>query len=76
MVKLSDLLVDKSLNGLGTDQRHVIRSVTSLIFMASFITYDIVTLTIDGITSFLQVLDVKNVRSNTLFSLNNSCGIF
>ena len=30
--------------------------------MASSITYGIVTLTIDGVTSFLQLLDVQNVR--------------
>ena len=29
----------------------------------------IVTLTIDGVTSFLQRLDVQNVRKNTRFSL-------
>ena len=49
-VKLSDLLVDKSLHGLA---RH--HSVASLIFMTSSITYSIVTLTIDGVTSFIQL---------------------
>ena len=44
--------------------------------MMSSITYGIVTLTIDGVTSFLQQLDVKNVRINTHFSLNKSCGKF
>ena len=52
MVKLSDLLVDKSLHGLGTDQHD---AVTSLIFMTSSIT-------IDGLTSFSQLLDVQNVH--------------
>ena len=61
MVKLSDLLVDKSLHGQGTDRRDVIRSPV-WIFMTSYITYGIVTLTIDGVTSFLQLLDVQNVR--------------
>ena len=61
MVKLSDLLVDKSLHGQGMDRRDVIRS-TYWIFMTSSITYCIVTLTKDGVTSFLQLLDVKNER--------------
>ena len=29
-----------------------------------------------SVTSILQLLDVKNVRKNTSFSLNKSCGIF
>ena len=29
--------------------------------------------TIDGVTSFSQLLDVQNVRKNTRFSLNKSC---
>ena len=33
-------------------------------------------LTIDGVTSFLQLFDVQNVRTNTSFSLNKSCGKF
>ena len=53
MVKLSDLLVDKLLHGLGADRRDV---------MTSSITYGILTLTIDGVTSSLQLLDVQNVR--------------
>ena len=73
MVKLSDLLVDKSLHGLSTVLR---QSVASLIFMASFITNGIVTLTIDGVTSFLQLLDVQNIRKNMRFSLNKGCGKF
>ena len=44
--------------------------------MTSSIIYGIVTLTIDGITSFLQLFDVQNVRKNTRFSLNKSCGKF
>ena len=71
MVKLSDLLVDKSLPGLGTDRRDVV--IASLNFMASSLSYGIVTLTIDGVTSFLHLLDVQNVRKNTRFSLNKSC---
>ena len=31
---------------------------------------------IDGVTSFSQLLDVQNVRRNTRFSLNKSCGKF
>ena len=75
MVKLSDLLIDKSLHGQGTDRRDVIW-LPVWIFMTSSITYGIVTLTIDGVTSFLQLLDVKNVRKNTYFSLKKSCGKF
>ena len=63
MVKLSDLLVDKSLHGLGMDQCDVILFITSSI-------------TLDGVTSFSQLLDVQNVRENTRFSLNKSCGKF
>ena len=44
--------------------------------MTPSITYGIVTLKIDGVTSFLQLLDVQNVRKNTRFSLNKSCGKF
>ena len=49
MVRLSDLLVYKSLHGLGTDQSDVIWSPV-LIFMTSSITYscNVVTLTIDA----------------------------
>ena len=47
-----------------------------LIFMTLSITYGIVTLTIDGITSFLQLLDVQNVSKNKRFSLNKGCGKF
>ena len=38
--------------------------------------YIIVTLTIGGVTSFLQLLDVQNVRKNRLSSLNKRCGKF
>ena len=44
--------------------------------MTSSISYDIVTLTIDGVMSFLQLLDVQNIRKNTRFSLNKNCGKF
>ena len=40
------------------------------------IIYRIVKLTIDGVMSFLQLLDVQNVRKNTRFSLNKSWGKF
>ena len=50
--------------------------VASLSFITSYITYGIVTMTIDGVTSFLQLLHVQNVRKNTRFSLNKSCGKF
>ena len=73
MVKLSDLLVDNSLHGQGTDRRGVIRSPV-LIFMTSSITYRIVMLTIDGVTSLLQLIDVQNVHKSTHFSLNKRCG--
>ena len=39
-------------------------------------TNGIVTLTIDGVTSFLQLLDVQNIRKNMRFSLNKNCGKF
>ena len=75
MVKLSALLVDKSLHGQGKDRRDVIRSPV-WIFITSSIPYGIGTLTIDGVKSFLQLLDVQNVRKNTHFSLNKSCEKF
>ena len=56
LVTLSDLLVDKSLHRLGW--RHLI---ASLIFMTSPITSSIVTLTIYGVTSILQLMDVQSV---------------
>ena len=31
---------------------------------------------VDGVTSFLQLLDFQNVCKNTHFSLNKSCGKF
>ena len=43
-------------------------------FMMSFITYGIVTLTIDDVTSFLQLSDIQNVRKNTCFSLIKRSG--
>ena len=33
-------------------------------------------LTIDSVMSFLQLLDVQNVLTDTRFSLNKSCGKF
>ena len=44
--------------------------------MTSFIIYGIETLTIDGVTTFLQLLDVQNVRKHARFSLKKSCGKF
>ena len=41
--------------------------------MTSFITNGIVTLTIDGVTSFLQLHDVQNIRKNMRFNLNKGC---
>ena len=38
--------------------------------MTSSIVYRIVTLTIDGATTFLQLLDYQNERKNTRFSLD------
>ena len=38
----------------------------------SSIIYGIVMLTVDGVMSFLQLLDVQNVRKNISFSLNKS----
>ena len=61
MDKFSDLLVDKSLHGL-----------RDAIWPS--ITYSLVELAIDGVTSFLQLMVVQNVRKNTRFSLNKSCG--
>ena len=40
--------------------------------MTSSIIYSLLTLTIDGATSFLQLLDVRNVRKNTRFCTNKS----
>ena len=69
MVKFSDLLVDKSLHGLAG--RHL---VASFIFMTSSITYSLVTLTIDGITLFLQLMDVQKVCKYIDFSPIKSYG--
>ena len=38
-----------------------------MFFITSYVTYDIVMLTIDGVASFLQLLDVQSVRKNTRF---------
>ena len=42
----------------------------------SFITNGIVTLTIDGVTSILQLFDGQIIRKNMRFSLNKGCGKF
>ena len=39
-------------------------------FHDAFITNGIITLTIDDVTSFLQLLDVQNIRKNMRFILN------
>ena len=70
MVDLSDLLVDKSLYGLGMDWRDVIWSP---VYFHDVI-YHISMLAIDGVTSFLQLFDFQNVRYNKHFSLNKSYG--
>ena len=58
MVKLSDLLVDKSLHKHGMDRRDVIRS--PVWFSWRHLTNTgIVTLTIDGVALFLQLLEVQ-----------------
>ena len=44
--------------------------------MTSSMTYGIVTVTLDGVRSFLQLLNAQNVPKNTRFSLNKSCGKF
>ena len=72
MVKFSDLLVDKSLHRQGTDWGDVIRQQ---IWFSSHISH-IVTLTIDGVTSILQLLDVQNILKILRFSLDKSCGKF
>ena len=76
MVKFSDLLVDKSLHELSTDWAQT--GVTS--FGRQFDFHDVichislVTLTIDGETSFLQLMDAQNVHKNMCFSPNKSYG--
>ena len=42
--------------------------------MTSSLSYGIVTLTIDGVMSFLQLLDVQNECKNTSFSLTSVVG--
>ena len=58
--KFSNLSVDKSLHGL-TLRRH---SMASLIFMMSSITYRLVTLTINRVTSFLQLKVISHIHQN------------
>ena len=45
--------------------------VASLIFMSSSIMYSLLTLTTDGVTSFLQLMEIQNVCENTHFSLQD-----
>ena len=47
--------------------------VRQFYFHGVIFVYGIETLTIDGVTSFLQLLDVQNIRRNTRFSLKTSC---
>ena len=42
--------------------------------MTSSITYSLVTLTIVGVTSFSQLMNIQNVRNYTLYSINKSYG--
>ena len=44
--------------------------------MTLSITYSLVTLTIDDVTSFLRLIDIHNVRKNTHFSPHKSYGKF
>ena len=44
--------------------------------MTSSIAYGIVTFSIDGVMTFLQLLDVQNIPENRSLSLNKSCGKF
>ena len=44
--------------------------------MTSSITYNLVTLTIEGATSFLQLRYVQNVRKNMRYSMGNSKALF
>ena len=71
MVKFSDLFVDKSLHRLA--RRHL---VASLIFMKSSITYCLVTLTKDGVTSFLKLMGIQNASKNTRVSPKKSYAKF
>ena len=43
-----------------------------LIFMTSFITYNHVTLTTDGLMRFLQLMSIQNIHKNMCFSPNKS----
>ena len=42
--------------------------------MTSSITYNLVMLTLDGITSFLQLMDVQSVRKDMCFSSKKNYG--
>ena len=74
MVNLRDLLVDKSLRGLSTDRRNVIRSPVDF----HDVIYHKWHCSVDNRRRnvVLQLLDVPNVSKNTRFSLNKSCGNF
>ena len=67
--KFSDLLVNKSLHRLVL-RRH---SVASLIFMMSSIMYRLVTLTIDSVTSFLQLRAISYIHKNTTETKKIEC---
>ena len=71
MVKFSDLLVDKSLGGLGTN----LRDALGRQFDFHDVIYHIRHCYIDNRqrNMVLQLLDVQNVRRNTHFSLDKSC---
>ena len=47
-------------------------SVASFIFLMSSITYSLVTLTIDGLMLFVQLMDIQNICINMRFSPNKS----
>ena len=67
MVKFSDLLVNESLHGLACSNL-----IASLIFMMSSLTYILARLTIDDVTSFVQLICAQNIRRNRHFSQNKS----
>ena len=44
--------------------------------MTPYITYSLVTLTMDGVMSFSKLMDVQSVRKNSHYSQNMSYGKF
>ena len=48
-----------------TDQHDVFWLPVQFNFMMSSVTYSVVTLTLEGMLSFLQLMDVQNVQKNT-----------